>query len=1299
MFRLSDNTFWQFFILTISLTLDNKSNFSWATVPNTLIIGNYTTKCIFPTLSELQASTRKTQVAWKFDQTSTNFHKLLKFSRYRIFQPKKPPWKLNSYHIIINSEATNGNIHPILSSQKFEFENFHQYWSHFTLRDSLLLQKPPWNSFLDHITTIFHVIPRNSTYIKRSENAPCLECDFGPYCPLFRRDHKLKLPALIASHSYQYNLQWHRFVLCNYCPNQSFHGFLYESLLPDISLYLQLTRQEYHLKPTVTHESHTNSSIIPRHRLVLWNYCLTKYHYRVTFVFPLLLHSRTWMCHRLLVPVCFHHDTYQQQLPQYLHLSYNLADVPPDNAHLRHLSPPPTITNHTMTNNEFTVMLLLSLLLVLSFFFSIAVYCLIYNICIPYTCTPVCHYHSHTITDRLQLACARTVRLIITRYPSNPFLSLCSQWGQEDTNFTTNRTTYFPTLVTGTPGVNRRPHPHSTKGAPLLTPGSVWQPIQLGGVQQWPSGAILGSLSLAKTGPSLVYQPLHSGETQYPQLPGAVSGYAPLAMTGYGLVYQLQCCRVAQRNLLILDLLLTAFEVVPCDASDCNVPSKVAPDAIDCNVSSMDNRKAKRRHPSTANKKRRKRAALIRTMLCHAARDASRAPSSVLCRQLCLTSPVHECDNGVTDTCPEAVRTRCPPTMRVSETLSRLDKNGSPASLGQIYGTLSGGAPPIAIDASYPASDGPPRPSTRRSKWGIVPGPDYNTENLYPAFVSMARRVAAHDPQHPHARPFLSKAEWDDLTIDDMRREFAALGIVDMNLDETTACMFPAASDIARQYTETHMPNITGTTLTLDEVLSHVRIVHKRVTQFQKRRKRLRSQLARAYKRQADVCPAEHEKIRSDLHLQLHQTRQLLAQHNNRLVLLRAKAKADVARTVKSMPKTFFVPVNVHALPTYNRFAILSEHDVDHPRVKSWYDFLPRLDPHTTSTAVDRIVKHTPKVQTTPASPLQAYAQLRKDAAVANSLPHLAPDAVYDVRGWNISEDAVKDISCTVGTWNVNALDVFTADVITVIMTQGNIDVMVCTDTRHSKNMAKSLKRRFVHRLGAGTKVYCSVDSRRKPGEPGGIVVIIGPKWGPSYLHNDSRTDDSGHGILASVRLRTTSGIISVAGTYWPSTTDDPKTADTGRSKLWNRVSEYRKGQQAHDPNPISYVKQLLLTWRLHDITHGSTCYIIAGDLNSTWLSSDPGGQRAIRQWATNNDLSNGPRMVHDAYAPPTVAGSGIAHHFITYGCTTWTKSSWIDHVLHSGSPDHVSVLGACNALGPDIECCLTWWIVSEFRA
>ena len=54
----------------------------------------------------------------------------------------------------------------------------------------------------------------------------------------------------------------------------------------------------------------------------------------------------------------------------------------------------------------------------------------------------------------------------------------------------------------------------------------------------------------------------------------------------------------------------------------------------------------------------------------------------------------------------------------------------------------------------------------------------------------------------------------------------------------------------------------------------------------------------------------------------------------------------------------------------------------------------------------------------------------------------------------------------------------------------------------------------------------------------------------------------------------------------------------------------------------------------------------------------------------------NGSKLINEHMQSP----------FITHEQTESGRSSWIDHVLHTGNLEHVSVLGACNALGEELD-------------
>ena len=175
---------------------------------------------------------------------------------------------------------------------------------------------------------------------------------------------------------------------------------------------------------------------------------------------------------------------------------------------------------------------------------------------------------------------------------------------------------------------------------------------------------------------------------------------------------------------------------------------------------------------------------------------------------------------------------------------------------------------------------------------------------------------------------------------------------------------------------------------------------------------------------------------------------------------------------------------------------------------------------------------------------------------------------------------------------------------------------------------------------------------------------------------------NSAQGALAEIHLKTTTGTLSIIGTYWPKR---PNEQDRDDSRgLWNRIQQYLQQQKIHD-DPVVYLQRVTLEWISRSRQAGCQGTIVGGDLNSTWLNSDPGGDRVIRNWCENNYLINGPRQIHDMYGPPIEPNSGVHHHFVTRGNSNWSKYSWIDHILHTGRQENIDIVGACNGFGADL--------------
>ena len=207
---------------------------------------------------------------------------------------------------------------------------------------------------------------------------------------------------------------------------------------------------------------------------------------------------------------------------------------------------------------------------------------------------------------------------------------------------------------------------------------------------------------------------------------------------------------------------------------------------------------------------------------------------------------------------------------------------------------------------------------------------------------------------------------------------------------------------------------------------------------------------------------------------------------------------------------------------------------------------------------------------------MAAKEQLRADmTAACASLGEQAPSYSYDVVGWRSSPTIRRNATLSLATWNINSLDIYKIRYVCTLMLQDSTDIAVLIDTRHSAAGLKAYVQLLRERLGARTAVYGSADASRKPDETGGLITIIGPRWGPSYERNASKTDKSGQGVLTSITLRTTTGSLMILATYWPSV---PERGHVGEHDLWTRVHALRRAEGARDPDPIRYAQELALS-------------------------------------------------------------------------------------------------------------------------
>ena len=543
-------------------------------------------------------------------------------------------------------------------------------------------------------------------------------------------------------------------------------------------------------------------------------------------------------------------------------------------------------------------------------------------------------------------------------------------------------------------------------------------------------------------------------------------------------------------------------------------------------------------------------------------------------------------------------------------------------------------------------------------------------EDWWPLYLNHASKLKSRSHERQFERDLLDQDKFHELPTQHWQYELSAMGINFRSAHPPIHQLLPRLSDIAKLYNDDVIPDCDVPTMPLEDALCHTRIVFQRLHQLERKIKKQQSQLNSWYRKKCRASPSTKSRAIESLLLAQQDTKTKRRELSLLYQQLQRKVKSRLKEVKKVTPKSVFVSYDLPPIPVYNRFRLLDEDAVGSP-IKSWYDFLPPPLP-SENIAVpynSNSASSAGKLDT----PMEVLINTRADLAhSAPSLPQQAKGMAYNVIGGYKSDSASSHATLTVSTWNINCLTGHKARFVVEIMIQDKIDVLLLIDTRHSPQTARSFRRIFVQRLGAGSQLYFSKDPNRRPGEPGGIICVVSPTWGPSYLPQHSRSDSSGQGVMTCIRLRTESSFLSILGTYWPFVPVGASRMEESSKKLYNRLFQYCKTIHPQNPDPISHIQNLMVHWMTSAWEDGCTGFIATGDLNSRWLPTDHGGQRSIVDWANDNYLINGPRLIADR----------ANMKFITFGRRDWEDGSWIDHILHAGDPDNIDILGAFNDLG-----------------
>ncbi len=550
-----------------------------------------------------------------------------------------------------------------------------------------------------------------------------------------------------------------------------------------------------------------------------------------------------------------------------------------------------------------------------------------------------------------------------------------------------------------------------------------------------------------------------------------------------------------------------------------------------------------------------------------------------------------------------------------------------------------------------------------------------NDEDWYPLYVLQASKLATPNLEHPHIHEVIAREVFQDMSLASLKQTLTSMGVPFNTNIAPIRHLLPRGQVVSCGYPSRTIPSIDISQLSLEEVLTHIRVVYQRMARLQKAREKVKRRLGSLYGRRCKKSSFLRNIAIDELTSELYNIRAAINQYDDLHKRLCRKSKSRLRETVKRLPKTICVPLMVPPITTSNRFAILDEDNTHH--ICHWSDLLVLPQPmNMGEMAIPDTVPTSLLHPATVATPLDTLMNLRRDMGTfAPTLPGQVSDMAYGIVGGYKSAQSHKDCTLSVMTLNVNGLTQHKLPMLCRMLQQDHVDVLICVDTRHSVDQTRSFNKKFREQLGAGTTSYFSKDPSRKHGEPGGVGIIVGPRWGTSIDHNSSRTDLSGHGVLTRIRLNTKSGPLSIYGTYWPFVPSSGL-SDDGVAKLWNRVREYCRSKNMHDIDPIAYIHSLIDQWMSHDWEDKCTGVIIGGDFNSTWSKGEPGGQRILSTWAESRFLINGPRLIQDKCRLP----------FFTNGKLNSNNKTWIDHILHAGSAGSIDILGAFNDQGPFFE-------------
>ena len=248
-------------------------------------------------------------------------------------------------------------------------------------------------------------------------------------------------------------------------------------------------------------------------------------------------------------------------------------------------------------------------------------------------------------------------------------------------------------------------------------------------------------------------------------------------------------------------------------------------------------------------------------------------------------------------------------------------------------------------------------------------------------------------------------------------------------------------------------------------------------------------------------------------------------------------------------------------------------------------------------------------------------------------------------------------------TLNVNTISHSKLPNILSFIKLNDIDVMICTDTRHATSSCKFYTNQIKKLLGKQTRVLHSAtaaheNKKAQAKAVGGQIIILTKKWSKSLISHFS--DPSQLGIVSGLYLKTGLGQLLIMGSYWPSSPKDNLGNSNG---LWDQTSRYLKKIKSNR-TPVEYIHTLVSGKAdRHTAKSSHNRTILCGDMNST--------NKELDEWASSNNWAN-PSARH-----AETSGNEIHTYFKSNA-----PVSWIDHHLISPISSSSSVTNTSSSEG-----------------